>query len=449
MEAIWERAKEQIKSELSQSSFSLWIKPLTFSEQRDGTIVLACPNKFSKKWVAENYADLIQTRLCSVIGTDCAIGFKVEPLKRKILPPPHVANAGQLMLLNAPGNGRKHQRNLNGDYTFDRFVVGCSNEFAYSASKALAEGGTWNYHSLLMLANTGLGKSHLSHAVGNAILEKNPSSRIYYITAEDFTNEMIYSLKQGRIEAFKNKYRHSCDVLLLEEVHFLSGKEKTQLELGYTLDVLANENKKIIFTSSLAPKDIPRMSKELTSRLTSGLITSIGKPDYETRVKILRKKALELSLVLSDDILSLLARNLNNDVRQMESSLKCLKAKSELLKARIDMDLAKEVLRCLVSHERTIGLQDIEKLICRYYRIEPELLRSNSRKKIHAYPRNVYLYLCKRHTDETLENIASSVRRTHSTTLYAAEVIDRRIKTDTQVRKQIRFLSRKLEEMKK
>ena len=235
----------------------------------------------------------------------------------------------------------------------------------------------------------------------------------------------------------------------MEEVHFLSGKEKTQLELGYTLDVLANENKKIIFTSSLAPKDIPRMSKELTSRLTSGLITSIGKPDYETRVKILRKKALELSLVLSDDILSLLARNLNNDVRQMESSLKCLKAKSELLKARIDMDLAKEVLRCLVSHERTIGLQDIEKLICRYYRIEPELLRSNSRKKIHAYPRNVYLYLCKRHTDETLENIASSVRRTHSTTLYAAEVIDRRIKTDTQVRKQIRFLSRKLEEMKK
>jgi len=449
MEAIWEGVKEQIKSELSQSSFSLWIKPLTFSEHKDGTIVLACPNKFSKKWITENYADLIQAKLRSVVGTDCAIGFKVAQLKRKVLPPPVVANEGQLMLLDLPGKRRNGHRNLNTSYTFDRFVVGRSNEFAYSASKALAEGGTWNYHSLLMLANTGLGKSHLSQAVGNAILNQNPSSRIYYITAEDFTNEMIYSLKQGRIEAFKNKYRHSCDVLLLEEVHFLSGKEKTQLELGYTLDVLANENKKIIFTSSLAPKDIPRMSKELTSRLTSGLITSIAKPDYETRVKILTRKALELQLVLSDDILSLLARNLNYDVRQMESALKCLKAKSELLNARIDLDLAKEVLACLVSPDRTIGLKDIEKLVSRYYRIDPEMLRSNSRRKIHAYPRNVYLYLCRQYTDETLENIASSVRRSHSTTLYASEVIDRKIKTDAQVRNQIRFLTQKLDEMKK
>ena len=449
MEAIWEDVKEQIKSELSQSSFSLWIKPLTFSREKDGTIVLACPNKFSKKWVAENYADLIQKRLCSAVGTDCAIGFRVEPAKRKILPPPLVANAGQLMLMDVPGKLANGHRNLNTNYTFDRFVVGRSNEFAYSATKALAEGGAWNYHSLLMLANTGLGKSHLSHAVGNAILNQNPSSRIYYITAEDFTNEMVYSLKQGRIEAFKNKYRHSCDVLLLEEIHFLSGKEKTQLELGYTLDVLANENKKIIFTSSLAPKDIPSMSRELTSRLTSGLITSIGKPDYETRVKILTRKALELKLVLSDDILALLARNLNYDVRQMESALKSLKAKSELLKAKINLELAKEVLGCLVSPDRNIGLKDVEKLVCKYYRIDPELLRSNSRKKIHAYPRNIYLYLCRQHTDETLENIADSVNRSHSTTLYASEVIDRKMKADPQIRNQIRFLSQKIEEIKK
>jgi len=449
MEAIWEEVKEQIKPELSQSSFSLWIKPLTFLEKKNNTIVLACPNKFSKKWVTENYADTIQAKLRSVAGTDCEIGFKVKPLKRKVLPPPLLANAGQLMLLDMPGNRNNGCVKLNKNYTFDRFVVGRSNEFAYSASKALAEGGAWNYHSLLMLANTGLGKSHLSQAVGNTILNHNPSSRIYYITAEDFTNEMIYSLKRGRIEAFKNKYRRSCDVLLLEEIHFLSGKEKTQLELGYTLDALANDNKKIIFTSSLAPKDIPRMSRELTSRLTSGLITSIGKPDYETRVKIITRKAVELRLLLSDEILSLLAGNLNNDVRQMESALKCLKAKSELLNARIDTDLAKEVLRCLVSTDRSIELKDIEKLVCKYYKIDPEMLRSNSRKKIYAYPRNVYLYLCRHHTHETLENIASSVGRSHSTTIYASEVIDRKIKTDAQVRNQVHFLNQKLEEMKK
>jgi len=449
MEAIWEKVKKQIRSELSQSSFSLWINPLTFSGQKEGTIMLGCPNKFSKKWVTDNYRDVIQGMLRSVSGTDCTVNFTVAPVKRKVLPPLHVANEDQLVLLNTPGRRNKGLRNLNKDYTFDRFVVGRSNEFAYSASKALAEGGGWNYHSLLMLANTGLGKSHLSQAVGNTIRKQNPSSRIYYITAEDFTNEMIYALKQGRIESFKNKYRHSCDVLLLEEIHFLSGKEKIQLELGYTLDVLANENKKIIFTSSLAPKDIPSMSKELTSRLTSGLITSIKNPDYETRVKILTRKALEMRLVLSDDILSLLARKLNYDVRQMESALKCLKARSELLKARIDLPLAKEVLGCLVSPDRTIGLKDIEKLVCKYYRIDHEMLRSNSRKKIHAYPRNVYLYLCRQQTDETLENIASSVNRSHSTTLYASEAIEHKIKADPQVRNQIRFLKQKIEELTK
>jgi len=449
MEATWERVKEQIRPELSQSSFSLWIKPLAISEQKDGTILLSCPNKFSKKWVADNYADMIQEKLRSVTGTDCDIALKVAPVKRRALPPSFVANEGQLRLLSVPGKRNNGHGSLNTDYTFDRFVVGRSNEFAYSASKALAEGGSWNYHSLLMLANTGLGKSHLSQAIGNAILNQKPSSRIYYITAEDFTNEMIYSLKQGRIEAFKNKYRHACDVLLLEEVHFLSGKEKTQLELGYTLDALANENKKIIFTSSLAPKDIPRMSKELTSRLTSGLITSISKPDFQTRVKILTTKALELRLVLSDDIIHLLARKLAYDVRQMESALKCLKAKSELLRARIDLDLAKEVIGCLVSPDQTIGLKDIEKLVCRYYRIDPDMLRSNSRKKVHAYPRNVYLYLCRKQTDETLEHIAASVKRTHSTTIYASEVIERKIKTDAQVRNQVRFLTKKLEEMKR
>ncbi len=300
-----------------------------------------------------------------------------------------------------------------------------------------------------MLANTGLGKSHLSHAVGNAILEQSPSSRVYYMTAEDFTNEMISSLKQGSIEAFKSKYRSGCDVLLLEEIHFLSGKEKTQLELGYTLDALANDNKKLIFTSSLAPKDIPRMSVQLTSRLTSGLITTIDHPDYETRLKILNTKAMELGLSLEDDILSLLASNLSQDVRLLESALRCLKAKSELLKTRIDKDLAKDVIRCLVVSEQAIDLKDIEKLVCRYYKIEAEMLKSNSRKKVYAYPRNIYLYLCRHHTDETLESIAESVRRSHSTALYASEVIDHKMKSDPKVRNQVRFLRQKIQNARK
>ena len=206
-----------------------------------------------------------------------------------------------------------------------------------------------NYNSLLMLANTGLGKTHLSQAIGHRILEKNPSSRIFYMTAEDFTNEMISSLRTNRIEEFKKRYRRSCDVLLLEEVHFLGGKEKIQAELGYTLDALASDNKKLIFTSALPPKDIPRMSKELTSRLTSGLVTAIADPDYNTRVQILTEKASVYNVGLPEEVIHYLAKRLKQDIRQMESALKCLKARAELIGARIDMDLAKEVVSALVS----------------------------------------------------------------------------------------------------
>jgi len=449
MKVTWELVKDRIRSELPQSSFSLWINPLTFFGTEEAVIVLACPNKFSKRWISENYKAMIQKEFHMATGADYEIQFRVELPKRRRTLPPLLDSTRQLMLLDTPDKKRNGGVRLNSGYTFDRFVVGRSNEFAYSASKALAEGGAWNYHSLLMLANTGLGKSHLSHAVGNAILEQSPSSRVYYMTAEDFTNEMISSLKQGSIEAFKSKYRSGCDVLLLEEIHFLSGKEKTQLELGYTLDALANDNKKLIFTSSLAPKDIPRMSVQLTSRLTSGLITTIDHPDYETRLKILNTKAMELGLSLEDDILSLLASNLSQDVRLLESALRCLKAKSELLKTRIDKDLAKDVIRCLVVSEQAIDLKDIEKLVCRYYKIEAEMLKSNSRKKVYAYPRNIYLYLCRHHTDETLESIAESVRRSHSTALYASEVIDHKMKSDPKVRNQVRFLRQKIQNARK
>ncbi|MFZ0450606.1 MAG: chromosomal replication initiator protein DnaA [Desulfatiglandaceae bacterium] len=449
MKVTWEDVKAQIRSELPQSSFSLWINPLTIAGTEKDQIVLTCPNKFSKRWVTENYKAMIQEKFQLATESDREILFRVEPPKRKDTLPSLLADTRQLMLLDVPGKRKNGRVKLNSGYTFDRFVVGRSNEFAYSASKALAQGGAWNYHSLLMLANTGLGKSHLSHAAGNAILEQNPSSRVYYMTAEDFTNEMVSSLKQGRIESFKSKYRNACDVLLLEEIQFLSGKEKTQLELGYTLDALANDNKKLIFTSSLAPKDIPRMSEQLTSRLTSGLITTINHPDYETRLKILRAKAKEQNLSLEDDILALLASSLSQDVRLLESALKCLKAKSELLKARIDKDLAREVLRCLVAAEQTIDLKEIEQLVCRYYKIEREMLRSSSRKKIFTYPRNIYLYLCRHHTDETVESIAGSVRRSHSTALYASEVIEHKIKSDPKVRNQVRFLSQKIQEMSK
>jgi chromosomal replication initiator protein len=360
-----------------------------------------------------------------------------------------IPDPAQMTLPNLHPRRGRSKISFKQEFTFDRFIVGRSNEFAYSASKALARSDQWDYNTLLMLSKTGLGKTHLSQATGQAILEENPESRVYYITAEQFTNEMISSIKKNSIEAFKDKYRRCCDVLLLDEIHFLSGKQKTQIELGYTLDALTNENKKIMFTSALPPKDLPHMSKELSSRLTSGLVTTIENPDYDTRVKILKTKASERNMKLSDEIIHLLATRLNRDVRQMESALNYLKAKSQLLKAKIDPDLARDVIRCLVSGESSVTLKDVSKLVCGYYKVDSNMLRSKSRKKVYSYPRNIYSYLCRNHTNETVEKIADSINRSHSTVLYASEMIEHKMKTDRELRNQVDFLSQRLENMKK
>ncbi|MCD6298080.1 MAG: chromosomal replication initiator protein DnaA [Deltaproteobacteria bacterium] len=449
MLAIWKEIKGRISSSLPKNSFSLWIDPISFLGKDEKNLVLGCPNRFARNWVMENYLNLIKDTLNKAGAGDLNVVFKVQPSKIKNSGSHNIPEPAQLTLPNLQANQGRSSICFNQEFTFDRFIVGSSNEFAYSASKALARTDQWDYNTLLMLAKTGLGKTHLSQATGQAVLEENPQSRVYYITAEQFTNEMISSLKKNRIEAFKDKYRRCCDVLLLDEIHFLSGKQKTQMELGYTLDALTNENKKIVFTSALPPKDLPHMSRELSSRLTSGLVTTIENPDYDTRVKILNKKASERKMRLSGEIIHLLATRLNRDVRQMESALNYLKAKSQLLKAKIDPDLARDVIHCLVSGESSITSKDISKLVCSYYKVDSHMLRSKSRKKVYSYPRNIYSYLCRSHTNETLEKIAGSINRSHSTVLYASELIEHKMKTDRDLRNQIDFLSQELENMKK
>jgi chromosomal replication initiator protein len=449
MTKIWEDLKGRLRQKLPDKSFSLWIDPLHLLEEKEDTLVVGCPNKFSLNWITENYVDLIHENLSSQGGGNYRLALKVQA-PRKITPPPGMEiESKQLALINVPGNGKSGFRSLNKDFTFDRFVVGKCNEFAYSASKALAMNGSMPYSSLFILAKTGLGKSHLSQAMAHSILQSEPKQRVYYITAEDFVNEMIFALRTNRIEEFKNKYRRACDVLLLEEVHFLSGKEKTQLELSYTLDALGDERKRIIFTSSLLPRDIPNLTKELSSRLTSGIITTLEKPDYETRTRILQRKSSEQGMILSEEIMDLLAKELTGDIRQIESALRCLKAKSELLKAKIDRDLAREVLQCHLPSQSSITMEDIKRVVCQYFKVDAQMLESKSRKKIHAFPRNIYVYLCRQLTELTVEEIGRSLNRNHSTILYASEVIEHKIKVDKKVKHQVDFLSQKLRDGKK
>ena len=445
MDTIWQDLKNHIRPELPKKSFSLWMDPLTLMENQKDTLVLGCPNKFSKKWIMENYLGIMEKKLSKIDKGQYKLTLKVKPLYKKKVVTNH-NDFKQLPLPSFPANGKGRNRLFNNEYTFDRFVVGKCNAFAYSVSKSLTLGSNCPYNSLFLLSNTGLGKSHLSQAIGHATLKENPHLKVHYLTAENFVNEMIFSLKNNRIDEFKNKYRRCCDVLLLEEIHFFGGKEKMQIELEHTLDALANDHKKLIFTSALLPKDIPNMNKQLASRLTSGIITSLEKPDYKTRVKIIENKSAEQNLLLSEEIVDLLAKFLSRDIRQIESALNCLKANSELMKAKIDMDLAKNILKSYISESESTSTEDILKLICQYFKTDPLILRSKSRQKIHTYPRNLFIYLCRRYTDATLENIGQTIQRNHSSVLYAAEIIEKKIRVDNQVKKQVDFLCQKLEE---
>ena len=448
MEIAWNSVKELLKEVMDEKSYSLWIKPLKFLDSGENTICLGCPNKFFRNWVQENYASLFQMQFSKAGLNGHELIFKILP-NRELKAQIHNrgdGNGRQLTLPNMPKKIRAGEKYLNSRFTFDRFVVGECNEFAYSVSRALANDSHCPYNSLFLLAKTGLGKSHLIQAIGNSILRKRPGAKVLYITTEDFTNEMIYALRNNLIDQFKNKYRKMCDILLLEELHFLSGKEKTQIELGYTLDSLFNDEKKVIFTSPLMPEEIPGMKKMLISRFASSVITSIEKPGFHTRLEILKQKAREGKISLPEDVAQFLAENLTQDIRQLEGSLDSLKANSFFLKREINGDLAKDIVKQLIPAEHLATVEDIQKIVCKYFKIDMEALKSKSRKKIISYPRSIAIYLCRRYTDKSLEFIGRLFNRNHSTILYDGEKIKKNIKIDENIRKEVEFLCRKIED---
>jgi len=447
METIWNDVKELLKKAMDQKSYSLWVKPLQLLESDEDTICLGCPNKFSRNWVQENYSSLFQGQLFNVGLSAPKLIFKVMPRRElpEVLPSRGNGNGRQLALPNMPKRIRAGEKYLNARFTFDKFVVGECNEFAYSVSRTVANASHCPYSSLFLLGETGLGKSHLIQAIGNSILGKKATAKVLYVTAEDFTNEMIFALKNNLIEQFKNKYRKACDVLLLEELHFLGGKEKTQIELGYTLDFLFNDEKVVIFTSPLKPEEIPGMKKMLASRLTSGVITSIEKPGFHTRLEILKQKACERKVSLPEEVASFLAENATQDIRQLEGILASLEAISFYLKKEIDMDLARETVRQIIPAKHLAKVEDIQKIVCRYFETDVKVLKSKSRKRAISYPRCVAVYLCRRYTDESLESVGRSFNRNHSTILYDYEKINKNINVDESIRREVEFLCRQIE----
>ena len=443
MEAVWKEVKAVIKKSIPDHSYRMWIEPIKPSQGEDDSLVLACPNCFSKKRVQEHFSAIIESELKNVLGKGCRFSIVVAQ---------HNGDAKQTKIkktlqLSLPDiNVRPHSgRMLRKEFTFDDFVVGANNDFAYSASLALASRKTSQQSTLFLKSSTGMGKSHLTQAIGHQILARFPGERVFYMTAEDFSSEMVQAFRHDVIDKFKQKYRNSCDVLLLEDLHYLSGKERSQVELAFTLDSLLEAGKKIIFSSCYSPVEIPRLNDKLRSRLSMSLISNIERPNFRTRTRILKRKAMGKGLRIPEKVLQYLASELTEDIRQLESGLIGVTAKASLLGSPVDISLAESVVKNIVRQRKTVTIDAIKKLVCKYYGISINDIVSRSRKQGIVRPRQIAMYLSRKYTDSPLQSIGRSFNRYHATALHAIGTIDKGLKVNAEMQKQVEFFKQKIQ----
>ena len=434
----WETAKVALKKILPEGKYRLWIDPLSFVERRGAHVVLECQNEFFRKRVRDNFICLIEQELGRASGMDIECVINVASRDRKEMEEVIEIDL-QRELPNLPAPGRYMQR----DMTFDQFVTGDGNKLAFSASLALAAKKSMKASALYLMSKIGLGKTHLSQAIGHHILTTCPTERIYYISADDFSNEMVQAFRQNRIDEFKKKYRKECDVLILDNIHHLQGKEKTQIELALTLDNLMDAGKRIIFSSCYFPVDIPKLNAELRSRLACGLIAEIYPPDYITRVRILQKKANGSNI--PKEVIDYLAADLTENVRQLEAGLIGVTARSSLLGAQVDMEMAQSVVKGIKARQESITPEGIKKLVCKYFSIGVQDIAAKTRKQNIVRARQIAVYLMRMYTDLPLQKIGQYVNRNHATALHSLAAVDRELKTCTAMKRQLEFLREKLE----
>jgi chromosomal replication initiator protein len=441
---LWDTVKNSLSSSLSESEYSLWIKPLSCVQEDDKILQIACPDRFFCAWVKERYLGLIESNLGKIIDSPPAVSLTVSHLPPA--PQEEKNGSGQLRL---PGMDtfKSTIRSLHPAYTFDQFLVGESNMLARSACNAIAAADYTFGNNLFMTSGTGLGKSHLTQAVVHQVMHNAPRTRMHYLTAQQFSAEMVKSIRSNSMQQFSNRFIHGCDLLLVEDVHTLAGKTKTQEELNNVLDYLIKSGKRVIMTSSIPARDIKGLDEDFRSRMTSGLITDIEAPEYKTRVSIIRHKAAHSNLNLAEEHVHYLADQLQGDIRRIESALMGIKAKASVYNAPPDMAIVRSVLEGFgdLQQQKQLNGRMIRDIISSQYRISVEELTSRSRKRAISFPRQIAMYLTRKYTEESLAHIGDLYNRDHSTVMYAVKVINRDIAQKNTVRQQVEILKDKLE----
>ena len=436
---LWAAALQSLERKYSKPIFEMWLKPMRLVEVNHSEIVLAVHSNFARDWVENRLKTEIADVLATLLGTGIDIRFVVAADTGEA--PAQTANAPTpARTIVAPEELR--QGNLNPRYTFDEYVVGNSNRFAHAASQAVAEAPAKAYNPLFLYGGVGLGKTHLMHAIGHRVLAQNPSANVVYLSSEKFTNEFIIAIKNNQTVEFRNRYRH-VDVLLIDDIQFLEGKEQTQEEFFHTFNSLHEASKQLVISSDRPPKEIQTLENRLRSRFEWGLLTDIQPPDLETREAILRKKAETEKIPVPDEVTSFIAKVIPSNIRELEGSLIRVVAFASLTKSAITVDLAAEVLKNAVAqapmHRITIPL--IKERVAKAHALTVKVMDNGRRDQRLAAPRQIAMYLACELTDCSLPQIARDFgKKDHTTVMYARDKVKDLMERDEAYRNKVRSL---------
>jgi chromosomal replication initiator protein len=428
--SIWDQILSRVETKVNRHSFYTWFKPTAFVSDGGSAITVRVPNPLFKDWLTKHYSVVLTEALAEVRRAGASLVFVAEgavvPASTSDAPPAPSDELDAPVATTAVAAGGLNQR-----YTFDTFIVGPSNQFAHAACRAVAEAPSRSYNPLFIYGGVGLGKTHLMHAIGQYLLEHNPGLKLTYISSERFMNEMINALRYDRILDFRERYR-SVDVLLVDDIQFVSGKEGTQTEFFHTFNALYDAQKQIVLSSDHPPHEIPALEERLRSRFEWGLIADIQPPDIETRVAILKRKAEAEAVPLPDGVAMYIAGRIKSNIRELEGSLIRLIAYASLTGREISLELTQEVLKNVIDQDtRAVTIETIQRFVSDYYQLKIGDLKSRNNSKSIAMPRQIAMYLCKSLTHASLPEIGRSFGgKHHSTVIHSLKKVEEMRKTN-------------------
>ncbi len=450
---VWRAALGELQVSLSPANFETWLRDTVLVEVDDSHFRIAVPNGFAKDWLETRYRSLISQTLARIVGYSVQVEFVVRPAGET--PGAAVAHgsngatvgSGSTAALSQPvrveatrvGAPEGAASNINARYTFSNFIVGSANRLAHAASLSVAERPGHAYNPLFLYGGVGLGKTHLMHAIGNAVIARYPRKRVVYATSEKFTNEFITSIQQGKIDEFRARYRR-IDLLLIDDIQFIADKERTQEEFFHTFNAIHEDGKQIVLSSDRPPKAILTLEERLRSRFEWGLIADLTAPDLETRIAILRAKAEEQAVPVSSDVLEFIARKVVSNIRELEGALNRIVAYASMGAVPITIELAQAVLSNVLYNpkKRQVTPERITRAVSEYYGVQIDALKGQKRDKAIVVPRQIAMFLMREETDVSLLRIGAELGgRDHSTVLHACDKINREMGINDELRREL------------